>query len=93
LFLDDSIYDEDLNIKRQFDPDCAIAQSWQRLILGDDIKPHDMTLLKHEVYEMQIKKEHPEMKHYQAHVLATQKYNYPKEADEYYASLKKHRKK
>lgn len=35
-----------------FSPDCAIAQSWQRLMLGKDIKQHDYTLINHELYEM-----------------------------------------
>lgn len=39
---------------RYFDASFHIAQSWQRLMYkdGKDIKPHDMTLIKHELYEM-----------------------------------------
>ena len=41
---------------RRFDPSFEIAQSWTRLS-GDDpakILPHDMDLLKHELYEMRL---------------------------------------
>ena len=45
LFEEKSLYDPDLKTYRRFDPDCAIAQSWQRLMTGKDIKPHDRTLI------------------------------------------------
>lgn len=75
-----------------FDPDCTIAQSWQRLMIGKDIKPHDKTLIEHELLEMEIKRKNPEMEHWKAHELASQKYNYQKEAEEYYGNLEKHKK-
>lgn len=74
-----------------FDPDCAVAQSWQRLMEGKDIKPHDRTLIEHELLEMQIKKEHPEMEHWKAHEIATKKYDYQNEVMVYYGNLEKHR--
>ncbi len=75
-----------------FEPDCAIAQSWQRLMQGNDIKKHDYTLIEHELYEMDIKKQNPDLSHYEAHELATKKYNYQKEVDEYYGDLDKPKK-
>ena len=69
---------------RHFDPDCAISQSWQRLMTGKDIKQHDRTLMKHELLEMKIKRENPDMEHWKAHQIASEKYDYPKEAIEYY---------
>ena len=36
---------------RRFDSDYMIAQSWQRLIDGQKILPHDLTLLRHEELE------------------------------------------
>ena len=75
-----------------FKPDCAIAHSWQRLMLGKDIKEHDYLLLKHELYEMQIKKGNPSISHIDAHTIATHKYNYQKAVDEYYGNLKKRNK-
>ena len=92
LFEDDSLIDPDTGESRQFDPDCAIAQSWQRLMNGKDIKLHDKTLIEHELLEMEIKQENPGIDHVKAHELASEKYNYPKEALEYYGNLKKHKK-
>ena len=92
LFEDKSLFDSDVGQWRRFDPDCAIAQSWQRLMIGKDIKPHDKTLIEHELLEMEIKKENPQIEHLKAHEIATRKYNYQKEAEEYYGNLKKHRK-
>lgn len=91
LFEEDSLIDPDTGESRQFDPDCAIAQSWQRLMNGKDIKPHDKTLIEHELLEMKIKQENPGIDHVKAHELASEKYNYPKEALEYYGNLKKHK--
>lgn len=92
LFEEDSLIDPDTGESRQFDPDCAIAQSWQRLMNGKDIKPHDKTLIEHELLEMKIKQENPDIDHVKAHELASEQYNYPKEALEYYGNLKKHKK-
>ena len=92
LFEEESLIDPDLKTYRRFDPDCAIAQSWQRLMIGKDIKPHDRTLIEHELLEMKIKRENPDMEHWKAHELATEKYDYPKEALEYYGNLEKHKK-
>ena len=92
LFEDDSLIDPDTGESRQFDPDCAIAQSWQRLMNGKDIKLHDKTLIEHELLEMKIKQENPGIDHVKAHELASEKYNYPKEALEYYGNLEKHKK-
>lgn len=92
LFINKSLYDADIGEWRQFEPDCKIAHSWQRLMLGDNIKKHDMTLLKHEIYEMQLKKENPTISHEEAHERAQNIYNYRKESMEYYGSLKKYKK-
>lgn len=92
LFEDESLFDPDLKTYRRFDPDCAIAQSWQRLMIGKDIKPHDRTLIEHELLEMKIKRENPDMEHWKAHELATEKYDYSKEVLEYYGNLEKHKK-
>jgi hypothetical protein len=91
LFEDDSFTDPDTGEGRQFDPDCAIAQSWQRLMIGKNIKPHDKTLVEHELLEMKIKEENPGIDHRKAHELASEKYNYPREVLEYYGNLKKHK--
>lgn len=92
LFEDNSLYDPDSDTWRRFDPDCAIAQSWQRLMVGKDIKPHDRTMIEHELLEMRIKKDNSSITHYEAHEMATEKYDYRKEAAEYYGNLEKHKK-
>jgi hypothetical protein len=74
----------------RFDSDFMMAQSWQRLVDGKDIKKHDLTLLKHELLELEYKQQGK--LHYEAHILASKKYNYSKEAREYYAEINKHKK-
>lgn len=76
-----------------FEPDCAIAQSWQRLMNGEDIKEHDRVLIEHELYEMKLKKENKNMSHTEAHAIATKKFDYQKGVDEYYGNLKQAKKK
>jgi hypothetical protein len=56
------------------------------------MKKHDRTLIEHELLEMKIKRENPGIEHTKAHELASQKYDYGKEAAEYYGNLKKHKK-
>ena len=71
-----------------FAPDYMMAESWQRLIDG---KPelHDITLLNHEIMERDLmKKGIPQN---EAHIKASGKYNYAKEAGEYYAKIKKYK--
>lgn len=92
LFEENSLFDPDTGQWKRFDPDCAIAQSWQRLMSGKDIKPHDRTLIEHELLEMRLKRDNPKLEHWEAHKIATQKYNYQKEAEEYYGNLEKHKK-
>ena len=89
LFVNNSYFDPDEGVWTRFDPDCAIAQSWQRLWMGDNIKKHDLTLIKHEIYEMKLKEENPNISHDVAHTKASLLYNY---SDEYYGLLRKHKK-
>lgn len=73
----------------RFDPDFAIAHSWDRLSQGV-FEPHDLTLLKHEIMERQLIREG--LTQHEAHIQTSKKYNYQKEAAEYYAELKKRQK-
>lgn len=67
--------------EERFEPDYDMAVSWQRLNDGKDIKDHDLILLEHEYYEMQlIEKGYSQ---YEAHIEASKKYNYAKGVDEY----------
>lgn len=92
LFEKNSLYDEYTKSWRRFDPDCAIAQSWQRLMIGKDIKPHDRTLIRHELLEMEIKASNPGISHDEAHNMASKRFDYNKEARKYYVDLKEHKK-
>ena len=73
----------------RFDSDFMMAQSWQRLIDGKDIKEHDLTLLKHELLEREYKTQG--ISHDEAHVLASVKYNYSQEAEDYHAKIVKYK--
>ena len=72
-----------------FEPDYMMAESWQRLIEGKP-KKHDITMLRHEILEKSLINEG--LSQSEAHVIASEKYNYSKEASEYYANIKKYRK-
>lgn len=75
----------DGEIKR-FDPSFEMAQSWQRLIDGKNILPHDMTLLRHEEMERGLMLQGYSQD--EAHKITSEKYNYSKEAAEYYDKIK-----
>lgn len=65
----------------RFEPDYDMAVSWQRLNDGNNIQEHDLILLDHEHYEMElIEKGYSQ---YEAHIEASKKYNYAKGVDEY----------
>lgn len=73
-----------------FAPDYMMGESWKRLIDGKDIKPHDITLLNHEIMEKDLIKKGVSQE--EAHLITSQKYNYGKEANEFYAKVKKYKK-
>lgn len=75
---------------RRFDASLEIAQSWQRLMSKNkrDIKKHDITLLRHELMEMQLIQSG--LNQETAHNYAQNEYNYAEEANEYYAKIEKH---
>ena len=70
-------------VLQRFDPNYDISQSWQRLWQGDNIQTHDMTLLRHEIYERELVKQGNSQN--KAHVIASEKYNYTKEVYDYHA--------
>ncbi len=65
-----------------FDASYEMAESWQRLIDGKQIQPHDLTLLKHEMMERELMLQG--FTQDEAHIITSRKYNYAKEAYEYY---------
>lgn len=75
----------------QFAPSYEMAESWQRLIDGKNIQSHDLTLLKHEIIEKGLMKNGYSQD--EAHTITSQKYNYAKEAYEYYDKIKANREK
>lgn len=74
----------------RFYPDYCMAQSWQRLIDGKNIQPHDITLLNHEYMELSLMKEGKSQS--EAHKKAESLYNYSLESRDYYAKANKHNK-
>ena len=58
----------------RFSTDFRIAQSWQRMIDGKNIRDSDHVLLKHELLEMEYVAQG--MTQDEAHRLATKEYNY-----------------
>lgn len=72
-----------------FEPDYMMAETWQRLIEGKP-EAHDITMLKHEVLEKELMQNG--MSQEEAHIEASKKYNYSKEAGEYYAKIEKYKK-
>ena len=61
---------------KRFDTDYDIAQSWQRLIDGKNIKSHDLILIKHEYAEQEYMSKG--LSQQQAHDMANEKFNYTK---------------
>lgn len=74
----------------QFAPSYEMAESWQRLIDGKNIQNHDLTLLKHEIMEKRLMENGYSQD--EAHIVTSQKYNYAKEAYEYYDKIKAYNK-
>jgi len=90
----DFVFNEKHDLGDKFDyfvPDYKMAESWQRLIDGKDIKPHDLTLLKHEKMERELMASGYTQE--EAHLITSKTYNYAKEAEEYYDQIEKHREK
>jgi len=67
--------------KARFEPHYGMAQSWQRLIEGSNIQPHDITLLKHETAEMYYMRNGYSQE--TAHDKANIKFNYSSELKKY----------
>lgn len=65
-----------------FEPDYDMAQSWQRLREGKNIKKHDLIMLNHERLEYQLMNKY-NLKYKEAHRLTEKKYNYAKALIEY----------
>jgi hypothetical protein len=66
---------------RRFHPSYDMAQSWQRLIDGKNIKPHDIVLLKHELLEIDFMKQGYSQDN--AHNMTNLTFNYKKALKEW----------
>lgn len=76
---------KDGSVKR-FDPDYDMSESFRRILEGKHIKPHDITMLKHENLELNLIKKY-NMVYEDAHNLAEKKYNYQRELDQFLERL------
>jgi hypothetical protein len=73
----------------RFQPDYMMGESWRRLIEGKPER-HDLTLINHEIMEKNLINEG--LSQEKAHEITSEKYNYDKEATEFYGKIKKYRK-
>ena len=74
----------------RFDSSYMMAQSWQRMIDGKNILPHDITLLNHEEMERELMQQGYSQE--EAHRITSEKYNYEMEARKYYGEVERHKK-
>ena len=73
---------------RRFDVSFEIAESWRRMAFDPDkIKPHDITLLNHELMEMRLVSDGSTQD--EAHTITSRKYDYAQESADYYLSIQK----
>ena len=85
LFLDEHELDGGY---RRFDVSFEIAESWQRLAFDPEhIKPHDLTLIRHEMMEMRLVNDGVPQD--DAHTLTSRQYDYSRESAEYYKAIQK----
>lgn len=84
LFIDEHILIDGV---RRFDPSFEIARSWFRLSYDfENVQEHDITLIKHELYEMNLMAKNG-WEQNKAHTVASIKYNYKQESKEFYDNL------
>lgn len=74
---------------KRFDPDYMMGESWRRLMEGKP-EPHDITLINHEAMERKLMEQG--LSQDEAHCQASDKFNYDKEAREYYGKIEKFKK-
>ena len=72
---------------RRFDVSFEIAESWRRLAFDpENIKPHDITLLNHELMEMRLVNDGSSQE--EAHAITSRRYDYAKQSAEYYQGIR-----
>ena len=75
---------------KYFDSSFEMAQSWQRLIDGKNIQPHDITLLNHEKMERELMQQGYSQD--EAHIITSKQFDYSREAREYYDKINSNKK-
>lgn len=77
------------NGTERFLPVYDIAQSWKRLSSksGHEILHHDLVLLNHELLEIKLLINTPNLLQIQAHALANRDWNYQEASNAYYKSI------
>lgn len=70
----------------RFNPSFEMTQSWLRLSEknGNNIQSHDVTLLYHELYEIQLLLSKNKCSQSRAHMIAEKKYNYSQACKQFY---------
>ncbi|EOH94832.1 hypothetical protein I588_04499 [Enterococcus pallens ATCC BAA-351] len=74
--------------RKSFDPDFDMSLSWQRLREGKSIKPHDLLMLEHEMYESMLM-QNEKLDYTEAHKRTTEIYDYKAAIDKYTMELMK----
>lgn len=59
------------------------------ILMSDEAKPHDITMIKHELMERDLMEQG--MSQEEAHKITSKKYNYDKEASEFYGKIEKYK--
>lgn len=88
-FVFNDVHDLGGETEERFYPSYEMAQSWQRLIEGKNIQPHDITLIKHELTEQKLMKQG--LSQNEAHRKAEKLYNYSDGVKKYYGETDQHK--
>lgn len=84
LFMEQHNLDGEL---KRFDSSFEIAQTWQRLMTSNmEIQHHDIVLLEHELFEISLVDSG--LTQDEAHIIASQSFNYEKESAIYYGKIR-----
>ena len=75
---------------KRFDPSYEMAESWQRLVEGKGIMPHDITLLHHELMERSLMLQG--VSQAEAHIITSERYDYGREARLYHDQIERYKK-
>lgn len=85
IFVKEHYFNEEIDGShfRRFDASYDMMQSYIRLREGKKIQPHDIIMMKHELYEATIMENDPTIPYEEAHAKAEKVYNYSEAWKEY----------